>query len=122
MKIGKRIMCYALVITMAGCSAFRPDKQTVKINCNVPETILKINGDTYKCPNEVNMRRNSKVIVEAYKEGYDKYYKQIDYHLSSSAKMDIVGTCIIFFPVFGLLSAGAWDLDETEVNVVLNKP
>jgi hypothetical protein len=95
--------------------------QTLKINCNVPGTILKVNGDTYNCPGEVAVRRDSKATIEAYKEGYDKYYKQIDYHLSSTAKADVVGTAFLFFPVFGLLTPGAWDLDQTEINITLNK-
>lgn len=117
----RKLLCLLMAITIAGCSAFRPNKQTVKIDCNVSGTILKVNGDSYDCPSDVDVRRDSKVIVEGYKEGYDRYYKQIDYHFSSTAKLDLVGTAFLFFPVFGLMFPGAWDLDETEINVVLNQ-
>lgn len=120
MKIKKMILA-ALVIMTAGCSTFQPDKQALKINCNIPETTLKVDGDQYSCPSIVNVRRDKKIQIEAYKTGYDRYSKTIDYHLSSSAKWDAVGTVCWFFPVFGLLSPGAWDLDETEISVVLNK-
>ncbi len=69
----------------------------------------------------MNVRRDKKVQIEAYKTGYDRYLKSIDYYLSSSAKWDVVGTVCWFFPVFGLLTPGAWDLDETEIRVVLNE-
>lgn len=106
---------------MTGCSLFQPEKQTVKFTCNIPETILKVDGDQYNCPSEVSVRRDKKIQIEAYKAGYDKYSKLIDYHMSASAKWDVAGTVCWFFPVFGFLSPGAWDLDETEISVVLNK-
>lgn len=121
MKAWKTIWCCILIATMSACSAFRPNKQLVKYSCNVPETILKINGDTYACPGELDLRRDSKLIIEAYKDGYDKYQKTVDYHFSTSAKWDVVGTAFFFFPVIGLFYPGAWDLDETNINVVLNK-
>ena len=121
MKQMKTIICSVMVICMFGCSAFRPNNQTIKISCNVEDTTLKVNGDKYECPNEVSVRRDSKVTVEGFKNGYDKYYKQIDYHFSSSAKWDLVGTAFLIFPVFGLMYPGAWDLDTTEIKVVLTK-
>lgn len=117
----KMVLTVLAICVISGCSMFQPDKQTLKISCNVPDTILKVDGDQHKCPAEVNVRRDKKIQIEAYKTGYDRYLKSIDYHLSSSAKWDAVGTVCWFFPVFGLLTPGAWDLDETEINVVLNK-
>lgn len=121
MNIKSKMVLTALAIFITGCSTFQPDKQTLKISCNPTDTILKVDGDQYKCPAEVNVRRDKKIQIEAYKTGYDRYSKIIDYHLSSNAKWDAVGTVCWFFPVFGFLSPGAWDLDETEINVVLNK-
>ena len=115
----KMIVLSFLLLT--GCSTMQPDKQTLKINCDPPDVILKVDGDKYNCPCEVSVRRDKKIQIEAYKDGYDKYSKLIDYHLSSSAKWDALGTVCWFFPVFGFLSPGAWDLDETEISVVLNK-
>ena len=116
-----KMVLTALAILIAGCSTFQPDKQTLKINCNPQDAILKVDGDQYNCPGEISVRRDKKIQVEAYKIGYDRYTKLIDYHLSTSAKWDAVGTIVWFFPVFGFISPGAWDLDETEINVVLNK-
>lgn len=120
MNIRIKMVLTALTILITGCSTFQPDKQTLKINCNPQDVILKVDGDQHNCPGEVSVRRNKKIQIEAYKTGYDKYTKLIDYHLSTSAKWDAVGTVCWFFPVFGFLSPGAWDLDETEINIVLN--
>lgn len=121
MSYAKLVVIASMLFAITGCSMFQPEKQTLKVNCNVPDTILKVDGDQYSCPGEVQVRRDKRIIIEAYKDGYDKYTKLIDYHLSASAKWDAVGTVVWFFPVFGFLSPGAWDLDQTEVSVVLNK-
>jgi hypothetical protein len=109
-----------LCLLLSACSAALPSKQTLSINCT-PGVILKVNGDKYDCPAKVDVRRNKTTIVEATAPGYDNFRKEIGYHLSPAAAADAVGTAFLFFPVFGLLAPGAWDLDETEINVVLNK-
>lgn len=121
MNVKKKVALTVVAILISGCSTFQPVKETLKINCNPSDIILKVDGDQYRCPGEISVRRDKKIQIEAYKDGYDRYSKLIDYHLSSSAKWDAVGTVVWFFPVFGFFSPGAWDLDETEVNVVLNK-
>ncbi len=120
MGIRKNILA-AFVILTTGCSMAQPTNQTLQINCNVPDTVLRVNGDQYACPSVVSVRRDKEIPIEAYKDGYDRYSKLVKCHLSPSAKMDIVGTCLWFFPIIGLAYPGAWDLDETEINVVLNK-
>ena len=117
-----RSLCILVIgVLLLGCSATRPNKQTLKINCNIPGTIVRVNGDMCECPGQIDVRRDSKVMIEAYKDGYDRFTKTVNYHLSSTAKADIVGTVFLFFPVFGMLSPGAWDLDQTEVEVILNE-
>lgn len=121
MNVKSIAILMALTMLVVGCSMFQPDKQMLKINCNPQDVILKVDGDQYNCPNQISVRRDKKIQVEVYKAGYDRYTKLIDYHLSTAAKWDAVGTVCWFFPVFGFLSPGAWDLDETEISVVLNK-
>jgi hypothetical protein len=87
--------------------------------CKPPDITLKINGDRYECPAKLDVRRNRTILIEASKEGCEPYKKMVDYHFSASGIADVVGTALIFFPVFGLLFPGAWDLDQTEFNVEL---
>jgi len=37
--------------------------------------------------------------------------------MNETGILDIIGGVLILFPALGLLSAGAWSLDETDVNV-----
>ena len=121
MNFKRVILSVILLLSLCGCSAFRDNTQTINITCNVPDTILKVDGDKKPCPSQVEVRRDKKITIEAYKPGYDRYYKIIDYHLSTAAKWDVVGTCAWFFPVIGFAYPGAWDLDTTEVQVELNE-
>lgn len=117
----RAITSILLLSLTSACSTFQPENQTLQIKCDPNDIILKVNGDTQQCPCSINIRRDRKILVEGYKAGYTAYSKTIDYHLSKSAKLDAVGTVFLFFPIFGLLSPGAWDLDETQVSVVINK-
>jgi len=108
-----------IMFSIQGCSALKPNTQLISVTCTPPDIILKINGDRQNCPAKVEVRRDSKMFIEAKKEGYDPFTKTVDYHLSDSGKADAVGLFVLFFPVFGLLTPGAWDLDQTDFNIVL---
>jgi hypothetical protein len=114
-----RYILFIGFIALCGCSMFQPDKQTLNITCNPTDMIVKVNGDRFDCPVRVDVRRDSKVLLEASKEGYEPYAKSIDYHFSTSAKWDAVGTVCWGFPVIGLLFPGAWNLDQTEFKIEL---
>lgn len=114
-----KIIALIVMALVSGCSMMQSDKQTLNINCTVPGTVLKVNGDRFDCPAKVDVRRDSKVIIGASKEGHEPYLKTVDYHLSTAAKWDMVGTVFWFFPVFGLMSPGAWEIDQTDFNIQL---
>lgn len=104
---------------LQGCSAFKSNTQTVSVTCSQPVTLLRINGDSYSCPAKVDVRRNRPYTVEANLDGYRPYSKTVDFHFSTTAKIDVVLIPFTFFSCFGLIFPGAWDLDQTEVNVEL---
>ncbi len=55
------------------------------------------------------------------KAGYFPAQKTIDHSLSGTGVADIIGTVFFLFPGIGLLTAGAWDLDETDVSLAMMK-
>lgn len=55
------------------------------------------------------------------KPGYFPAQKTIDYSLSGTGVADIIGTVLILFPGIGLFTAGAWNLDEADVNLAMVK-
>ncbi|HIJ86844.1 MAG TPA: hypothetical protein HPP97_04065 [Desulfuromonadales bacterium] len=106
-------------VTLQGCSAFKDSTQTVNIQCAEPGTILQVNGQNRTCPTQIEAKRNRDLSIQAHKTGYTSYMRTIGHHFSSTGALDAVGTLLIILPVVGLFTAGAWDLDETDIMVQL---
>ena len=103
---------------LAGCSVFKPANVPFTVSCSESGAYVTVDGDAVNPPATVVVRRDHEVIVQATKAGFYSYSKTVKYHFADSAKWDVAGTALWFFPCFGLISAGAWDLDQT--NVVIN--
>jgi hypothetical protein len=92
----------------------------VKFTCEPKEgVVLVVNGQRHNCPVTIEAQRNRELSIEGYKEGYLPYKRNISYHNSDTAILDLIGTCIFLLPVFGLMTPGAKDLDETDVTIIL---
>ena len=102
-----------------GCSAFKSSTQTVSINCNPPDATLMVNGQRFKSPAQIKVKRNRDVAIQCYKEGYFSYQRTVGNHFSTAAVWDTVGTVCFLLPGIGLFCSGAWDLDETDLNIEL---
>lgn len=118
----KKIILFAVAICFLGCSAFKPSTQPVKFTCEPKDVTLVVNGKRHDCPTTIEAQRNLELSVEGYKDGFLPYKRVVSYHMSETAYLDIVGTCIFLLPVFGLMTPGARDLDETDIHVILVKP
>jgi len=116
----KRTFLLLLVSLLAGCSAFQDATQSVRITCLQPETTLMINDVKRDCPTTIDLPRNRASLIEARKTGYSPSVRQIGYHLGEMGKLDLVGTVLLLVPVIGLVTAGAWDLDQTELTINLS--
>jgi hypothetical protein len=102
-----------------GCSAFRDSTQRIEVTCNPQDAVLMINGQRYQSPATLNVRRDREVSINCSKEGMMPYQRIVEKHFSTAGVLDIAGTVVFFVPGVGLLCAGAWDLDETNVNINL---
>ena len=103
-----KIISIGMVIIISaanfGCSAFKSSTQTVSINCNPPDATLMVNGQRFKSPAQIKVKRNRDVAIQCYKEGYFSYQRT---------------TVCFLLPGIGLFCSGAWDLDETDLNIEL---
>lgn len=118
----KKIIIFVVLLCFLGCSATRPSTQPVKFTCDQKDVTLVVNGKRYDCPITIEAERNRELSVEGYKDGYLPYKRVISYHRSDTAILDIIGTALFLLPVFGLMSAGSKDLDETDIHIILVKP
>lgn len=122
MKVSRSVaLLISLAVMVAGCSAAKSNTQTISVMCKQTDVTVKINGDRYNCPVKAEARRDSKMLIEATKNGYEPFSKTVDFHRSNAGIADTIGICFFFFPVFGLLTPGAWDLDQTEFNIDLKQ-
>jgi hypothetical protein len=121
MKYFMILMVFVVFITQ-GCSTLKSSTQQINITCTPTEGVtLIVNGQKQKqCPIQMDVPRNQKLQIEAAKDNYLPYNKTVDHHLSTTAKLDMAGICVTFFSGFGLLAPGAWDLDETSIDIVLS--
>lgn len=111
----------ALSFLVSGCSAFVSKTQTVSAVCSEPDAVLQINGQMFHGKAQVEAKRNKAVSIMCTKEGYFPAQKSVDYSLSGTGVADTIGTFIILLPGLGLFTAGAWNLDETEISIPMIK-
>ena len=111
----------ALSVAVSGCSAFVPKTQTVSAVCSEPDANLQINGQVYQGKAQFEAKKNKTVSIMCTKSGYFPAQKTIDHSLSGTGVADIIGTLFFLLPGIGLFTAGAWQLDETDVNLAMMK-
>ncbi len=113
------VLATAFLLTNTGCSVFRPHKQTVNVTCFPEDAVLMVNGQRYHAPTQIRVKRDQDVSIQAYKDGYTPYQRTIGHSLNTTGILDVVGTLLILVPCVGLLTPGAWSLDETNVGITL---
>ncbi len=123
--IFKSFMSIFLSITFlavsSGCSLFRSHNQSINISSAPMDAAVTVNGARYRTPTQVSVKRNEPVNIQCYKKGYVPYSRTIGTHINVTGILDIVGTFIFIVPCIGLFTPGAFDLDETNVNITLYK-
>jgi hypothetical protein len=92
----------------------------INIKC-VPErdVILTINGKISNCPIAMEVERDKDLLVQAHKDGFKPYERTIKHQLSATGKLDTLGFILILVPGLGLLTPGAWDLEELDINIIM---
>lgn len=111
----------AFSFAVSGCSAFVPRTQTVSAVCSEPDANLQINGQMYQGKAQFEAKKNKTVSIMCTKSGYFPAQRTIDHSLSGTGVADAIGTAFFLLPGIGLFTAGAWNLDETEVSLAMMK-
>lgn len=118
-KVTAAIVAFSVLVS--GCSTFAPKTQTVSAVCSESDATLQVNGQVYEGRAQVESKTNKSVAIMCTKPGYFPAQKTIDYSLSGTGVADAVGTALFLLPGLGLFTAGAWKLDETNVNIPMVK-
>ncbi len=117
----KKIFILMLSLSLcAGCSAFRPTKESISVMASQPDAVIYINGQPVGQGSvTARVKRNKNVQIVASKPGYYPGTYNIDSNLNTTGVLDIIGTFFFLVPVVGVFFPGAKSLDENNVFVNL---
>ena len=115
------VLVGAVAIT-AGCSVFQPTMQNITVSTTTPGATIKANGVTKgQSPVTFAAKRDQDLNLIAVKPGYQDSVLQIPRQISGTFMLDAIGGCIWLVPWIGLLTPGAYQLSDTQVELPLNK-
>ena len=111
----------ALVLTLtSGCSWLARGEQIVSVTVTPSDAYVIANGQEYHMlsPMFIEVPTRDSLLLMAYKPGYRTAYYASDSELSSTGKLDALGS-IFILPAFGLFSNGAWKFAESNIVIDL---
>lgn len=107
---------------LSGCSFLMPWNQEITVNAEPENARIFVNG-TPRGEGHVTetVRRNKAVSILVTHPDYADQTRRVASTLSGTGTADIIGGALILLPALGLLSPGAWDLQQDTVSVILEK-
>ncbi len=121
MKYTFLAICAAVVLAFSsGCSWLARGQQLVSITVTPSDASVIANGVEYHTlsPMFISVPTRDALLVTAYKPGYRTAYYAVDSELSSTGKIDALGS-IFILPAAGLFSNGAWRFVESNIRIDL---
>ena len=117
MKAPLLIVCAML---FSGCSTLKSNHfADVKVSCDPENSIASVNGESKASPATFKAVTNKDIDVSCQKPGYITSSRKVRTHITTSGVFDAIGGFLFLFPAVGLLSPGAWELDETTFEMTL---
>ena len=120
MKYTFLAICAAVVLAFSsGCSWLARGQQLVSVTVTPSDAYVIANGVEYHTlsPMFISVPTRDALLITAYKPGYRTVYYAVDSELSSTGKLDALGS-IFILPAAGLLTNGAWRFVDS--NIVIN--
>ncbi len=108
------------LVLLCGCSIFNKGRQIITITTDPPDTRLIVNGIEYPAssPQFVEVVPSREVLITAFKPYYRTRLYTVDYHLNDTGKID-AWSGMLLFPLIGLMTNGAWELEENNIYLKL---
>jgi len=119
--VANAFMAALVLLTTNGCSFFAPKTEEVAVNTEPSGAEVYVNNSfqgTTPCRVPMSCKGGTITVKKA---GYDPQLYTVGKSLGTCGIMDIVGTVIFLVPAIGLFSAGAYTLDEHNINVSMSK-
>ena len=120
MKYAFLTLFAALILAFSsGCSWLARGEQIIAVTVTPSDASVIANGQEYHMlsPMYIEVPTRNALLITAYKPGYRTAYYAADSELSSTGRLDALGS-IFILPSLGLFSNGAWKF--TESNIVID--
>lgn len=119
--IFRSILCIVLAFSVTACSFFNSSQQIVRINASERDAKVYVNGSFAGHGSvQASVPRDENLSIMVTKDGYYTAQREAVNKLSAVGVVDVIGGCVFLLPFFGLLSSGAWSLDQTNFTIVLD--
>ena len=116
------VIFFTLVAMISGCSTFKSNKYTdVSVNCKPDNSIAGVNGERKESPSKFSVITNKDIDVSCQKPGYITSTTKVRTHITTTGILDAIGGLLFLVPAIGLISPGAWDLDQKDFEMTLVK-
>ncbi len=109
-----------LVLAVSGCSFLGPRKQSITVTGQPADAMVVVNGQQMTAPVTMEVLRNKSVNIVVSKKGYGTFTSNTGYTLSPLGVLDVAGGFFFLFPLVGLLSPGAFELEQDHFYYVLS--
>ncbi len=118
-----KILCvFLFCLVICSCSFFGSSTQNFSVSSSEADAEIYINGDLVGQGNiQTRIDRGEGVSVLVRKKGFYPASRDVRTTLSSTGIVDMIGGCIILLPFFGLMSDGAWELEQPNITILLEE-
>ena len=113
------VLLCSILFTVSGCSFFAPYKQNIYIDGTPADATVVVNGVVTKTPATIEVPRNKKLTIVAHKNGFKPWKTTTDRSLNTIGTVDAIGCYLLLLPGLGMLSPGAWELDQDHFYYIL---
>lgn len=117
-----KMLAVLAVFLVSGCSTLKTDHYTdVSVSCKPDESIASVNGEHKNSPATFSVVTNKDLDISCQKPGYITSTKKVRTHITTTGVLDAIGGFLFLVPAIGLISPGAWELDQKEIEMTLVK-
>jgi len=107
---------------LEACSFLNFSDEYIQVATSEDDAKIYINS-VYEGQGSANVKvvRDEDVSILVKKKGFRPETREISRKLSSVGFVDLLGGAIIVLPLFGLLSSGAWEPEQNNISIILEK-
>ena len=113
------VLLCSMLFAVSGCSFFAPSKQNIYIDGTPADATVVVNGVVTKTPATIEVPRNKNLTIIAHKNGFKPWQKKTGYSLNTIGTLDAIGCYLLLLPGLGMLSPGAWELEQDHFYYIL---